>query len=83
MDVSKDQAIADVADVLYTEPDELDLDLDLRDQGLDSVRTMELVERWRTAGVTEIDFIALAQDQRLARWIDVLEELQQDRPADA
>jgi len=81
MNLTNDQAIADVAAVLYMEPEELDLELDLRDQGIDSVRVMELVERWRTAGVSEIDFIALAQDQRLSHWITVLDELQQDPPA--
>lgn len=80
MGVTKDQAIADVAGVLYVEPAAVDLEIDLRDQGMDSVRVMELVERWRTAGVPGIDFIALAQDQRLSRWITVLDELQHGGP---
>lgn len=76
MTVSPDRAEADVADALYLDVAELDHETDLRDQGMDSVRIMQLVERWRQAGVAEIDFITLAEDQRLARWIEVLRELQ-------
>lgn len=77
MSLSTEQVIADVADVLYLEPAEVDHELDLRDQGMDSVRLMDLVERWRRAGVRAIDFIALAEDSRLGRWIEVVEKLQE------
>ena len=76
MSLSTEQLIADVADVLYLEPAEIDYELSLRDQGMDSVRLMDLVERWRTAGVDGIDFITLAEDSRLGRWIEVMEKLQ-------
>lgn len=78
MILSAEQAIRDVADILYTVPTELDHQAELRDQGMDSVRIMELVERWRTAGVTKIDFITLAEDQRLSNWLTKLEELQSE-----
>ncbi|GAA1829184.1 hypothetical protein GCM10009836_03750 [Pseudonocardia ailaonensis] len=74
--VSAEQAKADVADVLFAEVADLDGEADLRDQGMDSVRVMELVERWRSAGVEDLDYPALAEDQRLTRWIAVLAELQ-------
>ncbi|WBQ08464.1 phosphopantetheine-binding protein [Kribbella sp. CA-293567] len=76
MRLSTEQVIADVADVLYLEPAAIDYELSLRDQGMDSVRLMDLVERWRTAGVAGIDFITLAEDSRLGHWIEVLEKLQ-------
>lgn len=76
MTVTREQAIQDVADILYVEPSELDSSADLLDQGMDSVRIMSLVERWRSSGVTEIDFIALAEDQRLDQWLDKLAFLQ-------
>jgi 4-hydroxyphenylpyruvate dioxygenase len=76
MSLTTEQLIADVADVLYLEPAEIDSELSLRDQGMDSVRLMDLVERWRTAGVTGIDFITLAEDSRLGHWIEVMEKLQ-------
>lgn len=75
--LSPEQALADVADILYVEPAELDHDADLRDQGMDSVRIIELVERWRRAGVKKVDFIVLAEDQRLSRWLAVLKRLQE------
>lgn len=80
MSVGAEQVRADVADVLYVEVSELDHESDLRDQGMDSVRVMELVDKWRRAGVTKLDFIMLAEDPRLTRWLDVLETLQ-DGPA--
>jgi aryl carrier-like protein len=74
--VTDEQALADIADLLYVEPADLDHEADLRDQGMDSVRVMELVERWRSAGVTDIDYIALAEDQRVTHWLTVLRDLQ-------
>lgn len=59
---------ADVADVLRVDVGDLDREEDLRDQGLDSVRMMDLLERWRRAGAKDIDFITLAEDPRLSRW---------------
>ncbi|WP_394618758.1 phosphopantetheine-binding protein [Lentzea sp. JNUCC 0626] len=76
MSLTTEQMIADVADVLFIEPAEIDYELSLRDQGMDSVRLMDLVERWRTAGVDRIDFITLAEDSRLGHWIEVMEKLQ-------
>ena len=76
MRLSTEQMIADVADVLYLEPAAVDYELNLSDQGMDSVRLMELVERWRSAGVERIDFITLAEDSRLGHWIEVMEKLQ-------
>lgn len=78
MKLSTEKIVADVADVLYLDPAEIDYELNLQDQGMDSVRLMELMERWRTAGVERIDFITLAEDSRLGHWIELLEELQDD-----
>lgn len=72
MRLSTEQLIADVADVLQLDPAAVDYELNLRDQGMDSVRLMDLVERWRSAGVDQIDFITLAEDSRLDHWIEVL-----------
>lgn len=76
MRLSAEQLIADVADVLQLDPAAIDYELNLRDQGMDSVRLMDLVERWRSAGVDRIDFITLAEDSRLDHWIEVLGNLQ-------
>jgi aryl carrier-like protein len=72
MTLSAKQIEADVADVLYVQASDLDREQDLRDQGLDSVRIMDLLERWRRAGAKDIDFITLAEDPRLSRWTTIL-----------
>ncbi|OZF08444.1 phosphopantetheine-binding protein [Rhodococcoides fascians] len=79
MIVSEAQALSDIADILYIEVSDLDIDVDLRDQGMDSVRIMELVQRWRSAGIADVDFISLAEDQRIEHWLSVLEGLQAER----
>lgn len=83
MTVSDDRALSDIASALFVEVTELDLDMDLRDQGMDSVRIMDLVQRWREAGLEEIDFIRLAEDQRISQWLSVLRSLQSDVGADS
>ncbi|GAA4208578.1 hypothetical protein GCM10022252_73880 [Streptosporangium oxazolinicum] len=77
MKITDEQALADIADLLYLEPGDLDHEADLRDQGMDSVRVMELVETWRGAGVMGIDYIMLAEDQRVTHWLTVLRRLQE------
>lgn len=65
--LSLDKLRADVAEMLMVTPDEVDLDEPVMDQGLDSIRLMELVERWRGTGV-EVSFVALAERPTLAEW---------------
>lgn len=47
--VDRDQIVRDVAEVLSMRAEQLGDDADLGDEGLDSVRLMTLVERWRGA----------------------------------
>jgi aryl carrier-like protein len=70
--VSAERVRADVADLLGIMPAELDADADLLDLGLDSMRVMSLVERWRAAGATGLEFADLAEDPRLARWTELV-----------
>lgn len=65
---------ADIADVLYLTPGEIKDDTHLIDQGLDSIRLMTLVERWREAGA-QIEFVDLAdltEEPTVARWFELL-----------
>jgi aryl carrier-like protein len=64
---------ADVAELLACDPAEIDPDEDLLDRGLDSVRLMSLVERWREAGATDLEFPDLAERPELGHWITILE----------
>ncbi|MBW0274569.1 isochorismatase [Nocardia sp. MH4] len=70
--MTDEQVIGDVATALGIEPAELTTETDLLDAGLDSVRIMALVEKWRSAGHAEIDFPTLAGDPVLGSWIELL-----------
>ncbi|MER6992605.1 phosphopantetheine-binding protein [Saccharopolyspora hirsuta] len=61
-----------VAELLYEDPAELTDEENLMDWGLDSVRIMTLVEKWRRLGV-QITFADLAERPTLAEWWTVLE----------
>jgi bifunctional isochorismate lyase / aryl carrier protein len=65
--LTPDQVRADVAELLYQDPSDVDEGADLLTEGLDSVRILSLVERWRAAGA-EISFIELAESPTLAAW---------------
>lgn len=56
---SREAVVADVAGVVGADPADLLLDDDLTDHGLDSVRLMTLLERWRTAG-WHVEFATVA-----------------------
>ncbi|MCK8676152.1 MULTISPECIES: phosphopantetheine-binding protein [Streptomyces] len=62
---------ADVAEVLYVEADELADDENVFDQGMDSIRTMTLLESWRADGA-EVDFTQLAERPTLSAWAALL-----------
>ncbi|WP_280387317.1 phosphopantetheine-binding protein [Nocardia wallacei] len=68
----RQRVIDDVAAALGVGPGELSADTNLLDAGLDSVRIMSLVEKWRSAGHEHIDFPTLASDPVLGSWLDVL-----------
>ncbi|GGK35930.1 hypothetical protein GCM10010124_30750 [Pilimelia terevasa] len=59
---------ADVAAALDCPPAEVDAEADLQDLGLDSLRVMGLVEKWRGAGASDLEFADLAEDPRLVAW---------------
>lgn len=64
---TREQALADLADVLGaggSAAHEIGLDDDLTDHGLDSVRLMALLERWRAAG-WPVEFAQVAVEPTL------------------
>ncbi|MBV9791385.1 MAG: isochorismatase family protein, partial [Chloroflexi bacterium] len=66
-----ERVCADLADVL-DEPDlALDADTNLIDLGLDSIRIMSLIERWRRDGV-EVSFMELIDRPTLGEWWQLL-----------
>ncbi|MEW2380389.1 phosphopantetheine-binding protein [Micromonospora sp. DT178] len=62
---------ADVAEMLHRRPDESFDTEDLFDCGLDSVRLMTLIERWRDAGA-RVSFVDLAERPTVEHWVKLL-----------
>lgn len=62
---------ADVAEMLHRHPEESFDAENLFESGLDSLRLLTLVERWRDAGL-EISFVELAERPTLAGWLTLL-----------
>lgn len=58
---------ADIADVIGVAEDALCSNTSLVEQGLDSIRLMALVERWRARGA-RVGFAALAERPTLEHW---------------
>lgn len=69
-----DRIRADVAELLGCDPAEIAPDDNLRDLGLDSVRLMTLVERWRAEGAAGLELPDLAERPELAYWTALLTE---------
>ncbi len=71
--------MADIARALRVPAESLTLDSDVFDAGLDSVRLMGLIDRWRAAGSQPIDFPTLAADPVVGVWVSaVLGEAPED-----
>ncbi|MFH8800912.1 phosphopantetheine-binding protein [Streptomyces sp. NPDC017936] len=66
---------ADLAEFLHQQPDEVDLDENPLDAGLDSLRLTTLAERWRSAGA-EVSFVELAERTSFGAWWQLLSERQ-------
>ncbi|MFP7666215.1 phosphopantetheine-binding protein [Corynebacterium pyruviciproducens] len=61
------QLRAKIAEQLEINPTELDPDVELIDQGLDSFKLVEIIE-WINEQGGEADFQALSEDTRLTHW---------------
>ncbi|MCU4746380.1 phosphopantetheine-binding protein [Streptomyces xiamenensis] len=62
---------ADVAEELYLDPGEISDDDNLLQAGLDSVRLLSLVDRWRRLGA-HADFADLAERPTISAWWNLL-----------
>ncbi|MDJ0392580.1 phosphopantetheine-binding protein [Rhodococcus sp. G-MC3] len=69
--LTREIVIGDIAVALDQLPESIGDDLNLLDEGLDSIRIMGLVERWRSAGAPDVDFPTLAADPTVAHWVAV------------
>ena len=71
MSLDRNTILADTAQILEVDVAEIDPSVSLVDQGLDSVRLMALVERWRDSGA-DVDFVSLASEPDLEQWFALL-----------
>ncbi|MFI0239265.1 phosphopantetheine-binding protein [Streptomyces sp. NPDC016845] len=62
----------DVADCLGEDPAAIPVDENLVDYGLDSVRVMTLLERWRRDHGVEASFVDLAEKPAVDAWAQLL-----------
>ncbi|GGW08551.1 hypothetical protein GCM10010264_35620 [Streptomyces globisporus] len=67
-----EQLRADVADILGEAPEEIPVDENLVDYGLDSVRLMALAAAWRRDHGIEVAFADLAEKPALDAWAPLL-----------
>ncbi len=67
-----DRIRADVADVLGEDPEDIPVDENLVDYGLDSMRIMTLVERWRRDHGVTATFVDLAEQPAIEAWAPLL-----------
>uniref|UniRef100_UPI003F4940B7 phosphopantetheine-binding protein n=1 Tax=Streptomyces chartreusis TaxID=1969 RepID=UPI003F4940B7 len=66
-----DRLRKDIAELLYVDVEDVEVDEDVFHQGLDSVRMMALVEGWRADGA-EAGFAELAEQPTLTAWASLL-----------
>ena len=71
MALDRERLRGDVADALGEPPEQIGDADDLFDRGLDSLRLMSLVERWRDAGA-DIGFIDLVEEPTVEAWSRLL-----------
>jgi bifunctional isochorismate lyase/aryl carrier protein len=70
-----DDVRAHVAEVLEEPAADIGDHDDLLDRGLDSIRLMNLVERWRELGITT-SFVDLAETPTVSAWAKLFESAQ-------
>ncbi|WP_432253563.1 phosphopantetheine-binding protein [Streptomyces sp. HNM1019] len=62
----------EVADCLGEDPADIPVDENLVDYGLDSVRIMTLLERWRRDHGATVSFVDLAEEPAVESWARIL-----------
>lgn len=74
MPLTRDTLRADIAEILDCSTEEIEAGINLLDLGLDSLRIMQLAERWSEAGDASVDFGSLAEDPELEAWVRLVSE---------
>ncbi|GAA1085257.1 phosphopantetheine-binding protein [Nocardiopsis metallicus] len=66
-----ERVLAEAAHILAEPTGDIDPAENLFDRGMDSVRMMSLMERWRAAGA-EVEFADLAEEPTIQAWVTLL-----------
>ncbi|WP_017580525.1 phosphopantetheine-binding protein [Nocardiopsis valliformis] len=66
-----ERVLAEAAHILAEPTEDIDSAENLFDRGMDSVRMMSLMERWRAAGA-EVEFADLAEEPTIQAWVTLL-----------
>ncbi|MGW0039543.1 phosphopantetheine-binding protein [Gordonia sp. NPDC003376] len=72
--LTRERIVGDIAEILDLHDTEITDETNVLDIGLDSVRLMSLIERWRAAGAVHADLVVLASDPVVGSWIRELTE---------
>ncbi|MFJ2604192.1 phosphopantetheine-binding protein [Streptomyces sp. NPDC091279] len=72
MTLTVEQIRQDVADCIGEDPADIPVDENLVDHGLDSVRIMTLLERWRREHDTQLSYVDLAEQPVVEAWAVLL-----------
>lgn len=75
MTMTLDRMRADIARLIHEDPEEIGLDDNLMDLGLDSMRLMNLILLWQEAGV-DMDFGDFAEHFTLRGWWEAVQKQQ-------
>ncbi|SHE81671.1 Aryl carrier domain-containing protein [Lampropedia hyalina DSM 16112] len=68
-----EQMRADIARMVHEQPEDIALDDNLMDLGLDSMRVLNLLVRWNESGIG-LDFSEIAEHTTLQGWWSVVEQ---------
>ncbi|MDA5146214.1 MULTISPECIES: phosphopantetheine-binding protein [Streptomyces] len=72
MTLTVERIRTDVADCLGEDPADIPVDENLVDHGLDSIRVMTLLERWRREHAVTASFADLAERPAIEAWAPLL-----------
>jgi aryl carrier-like protein len=78
MAITLERMRADIAAILHEDPEEIGLDDNLADLGLDSMRVMNLLVTWTELGA-DFEFGEAAEDFTLAGWWQAVQRHQAAR----
>lgn len=77
MAITLESMRADIAGTIHEEPEEIGLEDNLMDLGVDSMRLLNLILKWQEEGL-DLDFAELADRFTLAGWWEAIEARQKD-----